>query len=330
MNISLSAPASPAGWQHSIHQYIELRPTHVIKFSVNGASWGCCVKADGTNHWLVGLDASNKPTVEKYNGSTYTQVTSRVTTYSGAMDVIVQFSEIRFGSSNDLWHTVAMWINGIHVINYCEPQGSALAIPLKFGLAVRAGGGVTFSNVKIPQLGEMAEVATLDTGETSAGGLQRTIEGRYLKYQVRQQGQLHAWRSEPMGQSYMLDEHEGMSEDVHTNQIKTHVRMVGAYDYAEYVDDTLISDYSYSFVETNNPYLMSEEDCKQEAKNEIRRRLEGSISGNVTNSAMHFLEVEDGLGVEGNARLINGLTLSYRGPQVEHRVDYRKDAWLNG
>jgi len=328
VNITVTAPAGSADWQRVVHQYLKLNSSHVIKFSTTQTEWGVVVNPDGVTHWLVGLSDLGVPFITKYNGSFYAQVAGRNTTYTGAMDVIVQFSEIRFGSMNDLWRTAAMWVNGVHVINYVEPAAHALADTLSFGFAVHYGVPITFSNVVVPQLGDQAEVATMDTGETPAGGLQRTIEGRYLKYLIRPNGSLYAWRPIPVGESTVLLEDEGMSENTYTNQIRTHIRMVGAYDYAEYADDSLIKDYGYTFMEDNNPYLMTESDCYFEARQNIRRLLEGSISGSVANTAIHFIQIEDGIGVRGNSRIINGLTLSYRGPDVAHAIDYRGDFWL--
>lgn len=327
MNITVTGVASPAGWQHTINQYVQLPPSHVIKFSISGNSWGICVKSDGTDHWLIGLDASGNPTVEKYIGGVYSQAAARPDTFSGAMDVLVQFSEIRFGSNDDVWNTVSMWINGFHAISYFSLQGVAFSSALKFGLAVRASGTKTFSNLVIPQLGMMAEVATIDTGESPAGGLQRTIEGRNLKYQVRSNGQLHAWKPDPVDAVAVLEDWDNRSETVREEIIRTHIRMVGAYDFAEYTNDSLIAQYGYSFDEVNNPYLMSEQDDYNEAKNTVRRLLETAINGSVGYDAIHFLEVDDGIVLDGDKRIINGFTLIYKGAQVEHNIDYRGDRW---
>ena len=327
MNVNVSASASPAGWRHTINTNIGLKPSHLIKFSVVGGSWGCCVRSNGTTHFLVGIGDDGKPTVQQFDGASYSQLASRPETYSGPMDVVIQFNEVRFGTSDDLWHIIAMWINGIHVINHSVSRTTSLSSPVYFGFAVRAGAARTFSNVYIPQLGEMAESATLDVNETPASGLQRTIDGRHLKYQMRYNGQLRAFRPQANGATYQLDEFDSFSEEEQTHQIRTHVRMVGAYEFAEFTRDDLIPKYDYSFKEYHNPFLMSEQDCYTEAENTIRRIREDAISGSVSHDALHFLEVEDRIDIMDNPRIVNAMTLSYRGPSVNHRIDYRGDVW---
>jgi len=308
---AFTADASPTGWRNAIQTGAEIPSNHVIEFGITGYGWGVLTRGDGTNHWLVGLDASGHPTIEKWNGSAYTQVASRPSTYSNtaAYKVQMSFQEIRYGKDTNLWNAVSLWINEKLAITYIEKATSLLNTTVHIGFAVRHSTTKTFSSVRVPELCDMAEAITIDQGESAMSALQRAIEGRYLRLFSRYNGAIRVYRPKQISSSFTITTAENHKYNFDKNTIKTYIRMVGAYEYSEYHRTDLTAKYGWLFKETQNPYLMSEYECQREAVQELKRLEEGAINDRGSTSFQHFMEVGDRVTFFGNDRKVQSLTI---------------------
>lgn len=209
-------------------------------------------------------------------------------------DVKVAFREQRFSDNeDDVWASVCMWVNDALAFTASLYTQTPLAGVLQCGLSAETS--MTFTNIRVPQLTQFTEWSSLDPGETPMGGLQRAMEGRYVKYFVRWNGAFRAWRSRAQGvkRSFTKGEVYNYQRTFDRRALFSHVRMMGAYEWAEYHDEALSSRYGHRFTEVTNPYLMNENACHYEAEQEVRRMKEAATTHTYQIVARPLLEPED-------------------------------------
>lgn len=324
-DVTLVASASPAGWRVATQTGTVIPASFGITFDVTTNGWSVMVNrhasASTITYWLVGVDASNVPFVSKFDGAAYTTVAAGVDTFAAPGSIQVWFGEVRYGNNDDLWISTSLWSNGRMLINYSESAASAINDSMNFGLGVIANTTVTFSNLRIPEMTELAENETIDPGENVMSALGRVLDGRNIKYFARYDRTVRTWK--PKTQSVV----QSTTNDVEQTQlvynphlVKTHIRMVGAYDYAEFIRLDLIPKYDHVFQEINNPYLMSEADCYTEAQHAIFRLMEQALVETLVDSFLQFVEIEDRISASGNSRLVTSLGTEYTPVQIVHTI----------
>ncbi len=311
---TLSAGAG-SGWQCAFQNTV-VPYSHVIECQITGVTpFGIVVKRQGTTHWVIGIDASFYPTVDKYNGSSYTTVAKAPNNVSnlgpGANRVQVMFQQIRYGRETDIWWVASLWINDLLVVTYAEYSSTALSGNLYMGLAVQPSSTVTFANLRIPELTQMAEITTIDPGETPMNALQRIIQGRNLKFFVRFDGTLKAWKPKKRSTRLSFSSFDSYNNSLRYSRhiIKSHIRMIGAYEQAEYARPDLMRKFGYAFTEQNNPYLMSEDECLEEGKAFLRRLEEQYLYQTMSRGLQHFVEVEDRVLVDNDSRIVDSYSV---------------------
>lgn len=322
-NVILSASASPTGWRTAFQTDTPIPASFALTFDVTTNGWGVVVNkhAAGSTYWLVGVTTSNVPFVSKYNGSTYTDVAIGVDVYTAPGSIMLWFGEVRYGNNEDLWLVTSLWSNGRMLVSYAEQSALSINDTMNFGLATRHSSTTTFNNIRIPEMTEIAEAETIDPGETAMSALGRIIEGRNLKYFVRHNRTFRAWKPKAQLSVFVLDNNvEAVSRDENPHIVKTHVRQVGAYDYAEVVRPDLIKTYGHSFAEINNPFIMSEADCYAEGQRAILRLMEQALVDTLVDSFLQFVEVEDRITTIDGERLISSLSTEYTPVQVVHTI----------
>jgi hypothetical protein len=322
-----------ASWQVAM-QAKSLPRTYVIRFTPStGSIWGVVGHVVGNTHWLVGQRAGGYLSVEKFDGSSYTIVqsvdnnTPQIADNNG--EVTVLFTEMRYGRKEDVWQMVAVWWNHRLLLSYFESKTSISVADGQMGLAVWGANTVTFNNLRVPSMSETSEIVTLDPGESPMSALQRVIQGRNLKFFIRFDRSLKAWKpSKSYTQMGILDVNmESYRLRYQPQIIKTHCRMMGAYEESNAIRVDLVRKYGHRFIEENNPFLMTEADCYKEGLAVLRRLEEQSetISGQCT--PVHFGEVEDKVAVLDLPWLLDGLTHSHQGPLHLSSISARKYAY---
>lgn len=308
---AFTSTASPSGWRDAIQTGVEIPTNHTITFDVTGYGWGVITRRVGSTHWLIGLDASGHPTFEIWNGSAYVQQNSRPSTFSNSVNYKVQvcFQEIRYGKDTNIWNAVSMWINDRLAISYILNTTTLINTTMHIGFAIRESSTKTFSNVRVPELCDIAEAITIDQGESPMSGLQRSIEGRYLQMFSRYNGAFRVYRPKQQSSLFTLATGESHRYSFSKNTIKNHIRMVGAYEYAESMRTDLIAKYGHLFAEMQNPYLMSEWECLREAQQAIKRLEENAVNESMQYSYQHFMEIGDRITLFGNARTVRSVNI---------------------
>jgi len=332
--VQITAPSYvPETWGKAVQTGTPLPHSHVIEMHVFDWNWAavvCCLeygtqewsfhpRSAAGEHYLVGINDTGHPFVSKYEPLTHTyEVMLQLPTFAPAeADVKIAFREMRFGdSSSGTFHSVSLWLNSQHYLTFTEEYTDADGVidgPIYFGLAAPTGQTVTYANVRIPELTTFTDWISLDPSETSIGGLQRAIEGYYLKFFMRHDGALRAWKPKATTAlySYSDDERYNRTIQYDTRDLKTHVRQLGAYTQAEYIRHDLVQRYGHRFAEINNPYLFTEEECYEQAQLAIKRLEERMLTERFASIYHPLLEVEDHIQTPDGERILTSRNVSF-------------------
>lgn len=301
---------------------------YAVSYHKTVARQGVVVAANSINHYLIATDSSGVYVYYGNSGS-YTLKYSLPKTTPTEADVLVTFRQIRFSDrEDDLWRVFSLYMNDALVFTYSEPA-SLLLEDTKIGFSAYNTDSVTYTNVRIPELTDFAEWGTLDPGETAMSGLQRILEGRYLKFFVRFNGALRAWRPKSVASSLTFAGEDIFEGEVNSDisQLATHIKMVGAYTWAESVDEELISSYGHRFFEENNPMLMTEKECYLESSRSLIRAQENAFGESVKTYFTPFLEPEDRVTTENGDWLVSQIATEFLSGGINQGLDLKKYGW---
>jgi hypothetical protein len=204
---------------------------------------------------------------------------------------------------------ISFWANGEFVANAhlgTYPTGRKLA------LGCYAANTVTFDDARIPELTEVLDVVTVDVGETPGGALSRAIGRRHINYFVRYDGSLQAWRPSQVASSatMVLGDVDEVIEIVDRRGLVSHWRQVGAWDSADAYNTTLLVSIGHRFHKDDNPDLMTEDDCQNEATLSLVRAQEYAHQAEVSAPFLPLLEPEDRIAVCGEDWLISSMSVN--------------------
>lgn len=324
---------SASGWDTEIIDQ-EVPVNVLVEYHAAAMGHGAVVRYDTNDDtfWIVGVDSNSVGYVLSWDGSSYTTLMQRsVIDMPIEGDFKIAFRQVRYSDDeNDLWNTVSMWGNDRLLFTHLTKVSTALTSTYKFGLAAY-GANRTFTNIRIPQLTEFTEWSSLDPGEAPAGGLTRALEGRYVKFFLRYNGSVRAWRPHAISSAFTFNNSSHIDDKQITLDLReayNHVRMLGAYEIAEYVRDDLLDNHRHRFLETNNPYLMSEAECYDQARKETYRIEQQTKTGTISGAVTPLLEPEDRIAVEDEDDdfLISGFKLELKNTHGQQSMDIRKYA----
>jgi hypothetical protein len=233
------------------------------------------------------------------------------------------------GSPVEVWNSITVYGNGRMILTYIDKK----ALPysdLQVGLLSYGTDITEYSDVRVPELAETAEFGTLDQGTNAMSGLNRSIEGRYLRFFVRQDGSFRAYRVKSIDSSLTLPAEElevtGL-KDQYTD-LSTHIRMVGAYTWAEAIDPELMAKYGHRFTEANNPMLLTEDECALEAARSIKRMQENAFAESIRTSVLPLLEIDDRVSTPEGEWLISNYGFNVEeGGYISQDTQIRKYVW---
>lgn len=315
---------SGSGWKISINEDVVMPRQHIVKYSINAYGHGIAFAMDKYGNYpgyVIGVNASGYPEVRRTDGVT---LLSHPTTVPQNANVTASMRLIAFTSQyNAFWLGLSLFINGAHVITYIDYVGSPTH-EYYFGVAAIASTTRTFSNISIPQLTEFIEWNSLDPGEYPSGGLNRAIDGRYLKYFMRYNGVLRAWRPKERASVDSFDSTNDIIAMQKSNDNRnsfSHIRMVGAYKEAEYVNPTAKF---YRFQEVENPYLMTVDDCYREAKAVSKMMQESEQSMSIIVPSKPLLELEDRVTIDGVDWIVQAISYGVKPNENETKIELRK------
>lgn len=303
---------------------LSILPNFAVQYTFSALGAGIRVTG-GSLDWVIGLDTSGRPFV--LTAAQGILAMRLPTTYSAPATCEMVFRQIRVNDREDeVWFLATLYVNGKVAIAYSE-VGSATISAVDVGLYTYTGVSNTFTNIRIPELTETAEFGTLDPGEVPLAGLQRTMEGRYLKYFMRWDGSLRAWKKKARDVTLTVDHLMGLKRIYDLPALVTHARMMGAWVWAEAINEDLVRQYGHRFFEDNNSMLLTEEECVVESVNTIRRSEEAAFGIDLQAPFQLFLEPEDRITADDDDWLIDGYSLDVGEGRITASISARKYAW---
>lgn len=237
------------------------------------------------------------------------------------------FNEVRYGdNTTNVYHIITLWVNGKWVFSYAYNYGlTALEEQPRFGLYAPPGLTKVYDNVRVRELGQSIEWATIDPNERPLNALLRVIDGLHIRYFARFNGALRVWRpkAKPSAHTYVTGDLDGFQSNFDKRQLYSHARVTGGYVEANAIRMDLLKRIGSVFTEINNPYLLSEAECLTEAQRALKRFEEGALTESFGVPHTPFLEPEDRITVRGNDRLITAISIEYTGPKHGEVIEAR-------
>ena len=275
--------------------------------------------------YLFGTDSSGHPFV-RANGN-IVHYLDKLTPTEADVEIVFR-QEILDEKSSSVRHSMSMYMNDRWYTTYATEGNISVLENVKLKMAAYDTDVMTYTDLRMPELCETAEFGTLDPGENGSGGLQRTIEGRYLKYFVRADGTLRAWRKKVRDNVFIFGSSvEGFQRYHDLPALITHARMRGAYVEGVYYDETLTALYMHRFVELDNAMLFTKRECVIEAENTVRRSEEAAFSISFNAHWVPILEPEDRVVADGDDWVLNGFSISGSPGRARASYNGRKYVW---
>lgn len=302
-----------------------------IEYTTDGIGHGVVLQYINSKTYLVcGLAFGNfiiRDVNPKYSGVGYSNIFVKPNDENTpiAGDVRVSFRQILMSNNeNDVWNSVSMWVNNKLIGTHMYHVGTAQHRRTRVGLASQYNR--TFTNVRVPQLCEYAEWASIDPGEPPMGGLKRSLEGRYIKFFNRWNGALRAWKSKKnvaVAHTFANEDMYAYQRSFDKRELYSHIRILGAWTQAEYIDVDLLSKYGHRFAEINNPYILSEDDCYEKAQDQIARQKETATTEQFESQFTPHLEPEDRIRTPNGDRIITGQSWQYSPGTIDQNLQVR-------
>jgi len=217
---------------------------------------------------------------------------------------------------------ISVWFDGQFMANArleTYPAGRKLA------LGTHNATTIEYDDLRIAELTEVLPVMTMDAGETPLGALQRAIGRRHIRYFMRFNGVLRAWR--PKAQATALTRAAtavySHGESVDRRQVVSHWRQVGAWDMADAYDADLMAAIGHRFHLDENPDLMTEDECEAEAAYNLDAIKENAHGLQADFPMMVFLEPEDRLTITPSDWLLSGYGVQLRAGELTIQAGLR-------
>ena len=167
------------------------------------------------------------------------------------------------------------------------------------GFGSTTTGDVYIDDVRIAELTNIVDFTSMSTGETPYEVIRRAISQKHVQMWVRPDGSLRAVRPQDnLTSTFTYDHPENISRARDQSDAFSHVRVVGAWEWADYIDDTLLAALGHVFRKFDNSDLMSQGECLEECEyliNEVKARMK-QVS--FSSEAMVLQEREDRVTVQ--------------------------------
>lgn len=298
----LEAHGPGSAWGRMFQTEVPLPADHTVYARTEGDDgyFGIIVGATDTyNYFMVVNEGDDHWKVFKYTNNVPSLVYAvDVSPVANGGEYVCSFHPYQTGSHlDDFWLAISLWRNDHLILTYTEKIGEPLIGPYFTGMAFYTTEPRSVLDFWVPELTTHAEYGTLDPGEEPAGGLRRAMEGRYVIYFLRFDGTLRAFRPTTRAVDHNLAGRELLSIDktVDFRTLKSLIRMMGAYDSGEALDNEILAMVGHRVEVIHNPMLMSEFDCIHEAYRHLRRLRSESNTVDVDTVHLVMLELEDRL-----------------------------------
>jgi hypothetical protein len=296
-----------------------------IRGNVNKPGWFVTLYERSGGGYAAGVDANGRPSIWLFNGSSFTLLsTTPWVSFTSTQRFEITCRRWQSDSQGAIGRlSICLFINNVLAAAYEEEVDiQTVNSSLGFGLTPWQSTPVTFSDLRVPDFCEVMDVISIDPGEAPANGLGRAIEGVYLKMFMRPSGHMRAYRpflySNDSVYTFPMDDLEDFyGPTVDVRGLRSHLRQQGAYTEAEVIDTEVLQKYGYRFEQSQNPFLMTVEECYLEGKRSLRRMKEESKTIGFATYGKPLLEVEDVVTVNGEKYRVTQKDMEFTPPQIE-------------
>jgi len=286
---------------HTIWYDTDMPRSMVIELDVNWWVWEVLVRSNGSNQYYFVRTSTTKFEIGYYNAGTTTYLLRRPL-YGGELEFrgtvrIAIRDEQTSGVDTTRTLSFAAWI-GDFLLGGAVTIVSTNATPLKMGVVVNDNNSISqngYGGIRVGELSEIVLFSSLDPNEAPEGAITRTIEDRYIKWWMRWDGSLRVYRPKARSVSYTLGKNReyGLQLVTDRRQIFTHIRILGAAQWVQLTDTTLVRQFGHRFKELNNPSLWNTDDCIRIGQEMFVRVKEQVFQGRMTTFGLPFAEMED-------------------------------------
>lgn len=298
-----------------------LPPNFTVRYHKTAHRQAMHIGASGSSiYYTIGTDADGYPFII-WAGTAVTFSVPVATPEEADVEIVFR-QQILDDREDVVWRTISIYMNDALVTTYSTDAPIPVADNIQLSFCAYDADEVTYTSIVIPELCELAEFGTLDPGENAWGGLQRTLEGRYLKTFIRYDGSLRAWRKKTRDVVMTFDESNmTILRAYDPDELITHARMMGAYVWEEFFDPDLAQRYMHRFAEVDNAMLLTRKECREEAENSVRRSEEAAFTLTFEAQWVPVLEPEDRIIVDGESWIVSSIAIT--GEEGACRAIYR-------
>jgi len=332
--ITVTAPSTPASTWFKAIQGVVVPHSHTLTFKVSAWGWGAIIGWRSTGeHWLLTCSATGKIQVLKWlaGATDYVIVFSRSaeTSVPVVAEILIAFREISFGeaSGGEIYHNISLYANNKHISTYTERADAGLiTADIHFGLTAKTNTAIAYSSVRVPELSNVLDWLSIDPGEAAIGGLGRAIDGQHIKFFMRFDGTLRAWKPKLVTAAQTYTDIEDVTQKnitIDARGLKTHVRLTGGYTQAECARPDLIAKYGHRFAEVSNPYILTVSECFEEAGLTIKRMEEQLETETFSASYSPLLEPEDRIETTAANRIVTSRSVQADGARMVDSISSR-------
>lgn len=290
-----------AQWYWLLHGHV-MPDTYVLeitKYSSRGAV--AVLATDTSNLFYVSWSSSNVKIGQQINGSDVTLCQLPKTRFTGESSLTISVQEEEDGYYISAWFDEKLEINA-----YAETEGGTY-----MGFGVYESDTTQFDDLRVPELTDILAIATLDVGETPLGALERALGRRHINYFVRWDGTLRAWRpkAQTSAHTFAVGDTYVRQERVDRRSLVSHVRQIGAWDWADAYDQDLLEAIGHRFAKDENPDLMTESQCQTEADQLLVRTKEYAHQMQAEVPTQVFLEPEDRITLNSDSWIVSQFSI---------------------
>ena len=324
--ITVGATHKDNGIHYAVHSDVNDKGSMIVEFDYEflvGYGLGVVIGFQGTNRYFLAMIEDDNSTLNVYKSLVGTPSLRGsyplTTTVPETGRMRVAFRQFRQSLDEaSIWQAVSVYVNDRLLVTHIE-KNVELFEDMSFGVAAKYGTMAKISNLNVPELNQFLETITLDPGERPLSGLMRTFQGFHVRYFVRQDGSLYVWLPKIQDKALEitdLDRDAGTAFTEDSRSIFTHIRVVGAYVQAELLRDDLVRKYGYRFIEVNNPYLLTEDECLAEAEFLLNRYEESRTTLQFSMPMVPMIEIEDRILTPEGDRIIEAYGVNWTPTQA--------------
>ena len=250
--------------------------------------------------------------VSGVDGTTETALLNLPVAETGAARVTVAVWPLRYTAIDEIDDlAVMLWFDDKHLMTHTMPYEER---GKKIGFAVYQSDTITFDNLRVAQLHQLVEWASVDPGEAASASLSRIIGYEQIKARARYDGSVKVWRNEEETADWVVPTGRPL---IFTENIElyppSHHRLLGA---LHEIDTFRVGTQGHIFVVGQDPNALSEDETYSQGTRRHEMLEESAHTAVVEMAPNPAIEPEDVIDIDGE---------TWRVGAINYRAAWRGD-----